>query len=144
MKVTPVEPHKCLRENRSYSPLKANMEPFFICMKASKGFPLQTTASGSGASVVPVATATVVVASGVASTSGALVLTSSAAGSTCDAAVEAKVGLSGREGRLMSSEDSGRRCGLRPKSVAGFRDGLSRRLSVGSRDGEAPSSGSSS
>lgn len=33
-------------------PLNANMEPFFTCIKESKGLPLHTTASGSGASVV--------------------------------------------------------------------------------------------
>lgn len=56
-----------------YPPLKAYMEPFLICMKESKGLPLQTTASGSGASVVAVDMATVVV-SGSASALGALVI----------------------------------------------------------------------
>lgn len=58
--VTEVEPGESRKEKCCNSPLKANMEPFFICMKASKGLPLQTSASGSGASVVPVVTGTVV------------------------------------------------------------------------------------
>lgn len=120
------------------------MEPFFICMKESKGVPLQTSASGSGASVVSVVTATVAVASGVAAASRALVVRSTAGGSVGETGVDAKAGLSGRGDLPMSSEESGRWYGLRPKSVAGLRVGLSRRLLVGIGDGEAPSSGSSS
>lgn len=132
------------QEECSYSPLKANMEPFFICMKESKGVPLQTSASGSGASVVSVVTATVAVASGVAAASRALVVRSTAGGSVGETGVDAKAGLSGRGDLPMSSEESGRWYGLRPKSVAGLRVGLSRRLLAGIGDGEAPSSGSSS
>lgn len=60
--MTQVEAEDSRQGKQSHSPLKANMEPFFICMKASKGLPLQTSASGSGASVGAVVTAAVVVA----------------------------------------------------------------------------------
>lgn len=42
------------------------MEPFFRCMKESKGLPLQTKASGSGDSVVAAVTGTVVVSAAAA------------------------------------------------------------------------------
>lgn len=50
--------------NAGHPPLKAYIEPFFSCMKESKGLPLQTTASGSGASVVAVVAGTVVISGG--------------------------------------------------------------------------------
>lgn len=138
--MTQVEPEEPRREEHAHSPLKANMEPFFICMKASKGLPLQTSASGSGASVVPVVTAAVVVVTRLVLASGARVVKLSAGGSVGVADVDA----SGRGRLIMSSVVSVRWYSLRPKSVNDPRVGFSRRLPVGIGDGEAPSSGSSS
>lgn len=116
----------------SHSPLKAYMEPFFSCMKESKGLPLQATASGSGASVVAVVTGTVVV-SAVASVWGGLVVLGSfsvggTVGVSCTKGIFWNMVSISRGVLVIFSVVSGWCCGLRPKSEMGCCVGLSWRL----------------
>lgn len=130
------------RDLITHSPLKANVEPFFKCIKESKGLPLQTTASGSGASVVAVTGKVVVPAVG--SLVPVVPETSSGGGTICETGV---IGMPGIFWNMMSISCgvliisrgvSGRRCGLGLKSEVGF----SWRLLKG--DGVVPWNSSSS
>lgn len=110
------------------SPLNANMEPFFTCIKESKGLPLHATASGSGASVVPVVSGSVRGGSVTFST-GALCCT-------------------GPGGLVISRATPDCWCVLRSKLAAGGSVGLTRRLLAGGEEGvvasdSSPSSSSS-
>lgn len=105
------------------------MEPFFNCIKESKGLLLQTSASGSGASVVAAVTGSVdvtmwgVVVSTAASGSSALVVLGSCSvgGTVCGLCVICAPGTLWMmvsetcRGFDISKEVSGRCCGLRPR-----------------------------
>lgn len=132
------------RDLITHSPRKANVEPFFKCIKESKGLPLQTTASGSGASVVAVMGTVVVPAVGSLRGGSVVLKTSSVGGNVCETGV---IGMPGIFWNMMSISFgvllisrgfSGRRCGLGSKSEMGF----SWRLLKG--DGVVPCNSSSS
>lgn len=88
------------------------MEPFLICMKASKGLPLQASASGSGATVVAVVAGTVVT-----SVAALAVMESSSVWvSGCAAVVGGMLETLSLVGLVISSVVSGGSCALGLKS----------------------------
>lgn len=91
----------------SHSPLKAYIELFFSCIKESKGLPLQTSASGSGASVVAVVTETVVVSTVALVPWGSVVM-----GSLCVGRTVSEMCVICLNGLVISSVVSGWCCGL--------------------------------
>lgn len=108
-------------------PLNANMEPFFTCIKESKGLPLHPTASGSGASVV----------------AGAVVVF----GSVGDGSVTFSSGelcIIRPGGLVISRVTANSWCGFSLKSEAGGCVGLTRRLLAGGEEGVVASNSSPS
>ena len=104
------------------------MEPFFSCMKESKGLPLHTTASGSGAAVVPVVLGTVVWGGLVVVATSCVGVTASEIGVLCITGILWNMVSISPGGLVISSVVSWGCCPLRPKSERVCCLGLSWRL----------------